>query len=486
MKIEHIALSALKPWPKNPRAGRNGIDDLLASIKAHGLIEPLVVTPNGEGYDVIAGNRRLRALQQLDDPATTVTCHVLPEGLDDDKLLEIALAENAIRLDMHPMDEAEAFAELAGNGKDLPGIAAAFNVSERFVKQRLILTALPAKAREAFRKGEIQYQDAIALARLHDPKLVAKALKLGKEWNGNVAGAARSLGKDEKRFYVKHARFEDPETFGTAEDFFDTDGDGNPAGPYFVDYNNAMQCQMLWLTGHRADLERSGAWEFVSMVPEAGYFTAYRVADDKEKEKRHVGLVLSILPSGEVQELRSISLKGEKQKAKEKVKKDVAAKAEAGEKVHAGEVSRAFELDLAELHRAALVAHMAKNPELLAEHLADLVRFQYFGTKTHDDVTAAVRPVLEAVTKTGTLAAMVALQIANAPGGTLRKQLAKTLDLEVIEWPKVMLMRLPRSMVEAEAKALKLKMEGEISKTQLVERIWKHRPKGWVPLYAKL
>jgi ParB/RepB/Spo0J family partition protein len=485
MKIESIKLNLLKPWPQNPRAARTDVADLVASIQAHGLIEPLVVAPNGDStYDVIAGNRRLLALQQLDDPETPVSCHVLPESLDDDKLLEIALAENAIRLDMHPMDEAEAFAKLAIEGRDLPGIAAAFSVSERFVKQRLMLTALPAKAREAFRKGDIKYADAVALARLHDPKLVAKALKLSKEWNGNVAGAARSLENDEKRFYVKHVRFDEPEMFRITEDFFDTDGDGKPAGPYFVDYNNAMQCQMLWLTGHRGDLERSGAWEFVSMAPEAGYFTAYRRAEDKEE--RHVGLVLSILPSGQVQETRSISLKGEKQKAKEKAKKETAAKAEAGEKVQGGEISRAFELDLAELHRAALVAHMAKDPKLLAEHIGDLVRFQYFGTKAHDDVTAAVRPVLEAVTKTGTLAAMVALQIANAPGDKLRKQLAKTLDLEVIEWPRVMLMRLPRPMLEAEAKALKLKMEGEITKQQLVERIWKHRPKGWVPLYARL
>jgi len=496
MEVENIPLRHLKTWPGHARKGTPVVDDLVASIKAEGLLQPLVVVKdhNGEGgYFVIAGNRRLEALRKLADPTVgalpPIACNVLPDGIDDDKLLEISLAENAVRLDMHPMDECEAFAKLAGEGKDLPGIARAFDVSERFVRQRLVLATLPEKARTAYRKGEIGYDGAVALARLGDPKLVAKAMKIGKGWNGNYEHAAGQLMRDEKRFYVEHARFPTAVNYKTAEDLFDVDDKGQPAGPYFIKYREAMTEQSAWLSQRMLALAKNDSYAFVDLRPEQGFYTAFRRAE--AEETKGVGIVCWIEPSGEVREERAVSLKSERQqevkKAKEAKKADVAKKAAKGEKVHAGEVSNAFAYDLRYLHLVALMRYMAAHPEVFAERVETLCAFNTdHGSALHDDVRKLLHGAIKELLDEGTLAAKVASHIVSDRGANAYKALAKELDLGAIEWPKMMLARLPRVMLDAEAKALKLQVRGEKSKTALIDLIWKHRPKGWVPQYARL
>jgi hypothetical protein len=131
---------------------------------------------------------------------------------------------------------------------------------------------------------------------------------------------------------------------------------------------------------------------------------------------------------------------------------------------------------------------MATRPQELADNLGLIVSFNHrdLRDEKNPDLKALAKTVLEKVVKDESLAAQVAFYIHWSDQPALRKHLAKTMDLSVIEWPKSMLKRLPRVMLDAEARALKLKVEGEVTKEQMVERIWKHRPKGWVPLYARL
>jgi ParB family chromosome partitioning protein len=486
MQVEHIALNKLASWPGHVRRGDVRVDDLVASIAAHGLLEPLIVRPNGAGtYEVVAGNRRLVALNHVHgDPATPIPCSVLPAGLDDDKLLEISLAENVTRLDMHPLDECEAFAKLAGAGKNLPAVAAAFNVSERFVKQRLILAALPAKARELYRAGKIEYTDAVALARLAGGKEVAKALKLAKDMDMDVERAAHQFEREAPRFYVKHARF--LEDLRVTEDLFDEDEFGKPMGAYYVDTKAAMEAQLRWLGEEMVRVQNAHDYAFTVFRPDEGYYQQYRAAADGET--KGVGLVCWVEHTGEIHMRRSVSLQSERQAEKAKAKKATKDKLAKGEPVNAGEISAAFGQDLEQLHRLALIVHMAKRPQELADNLGLIVSFNHrdLRDEKNPDLKALARTLLEKVVKDESLAAQVAAYIHWSDQPALRKHLAKTMDLSVIEWPKAMLKRLPRVMLDAEAKALKLKVEGEITKEQLVERIWKHRPKGWVPIYARL
>src|SRR5271168_3152194 len=148
MRVQ-VALSNLHPSRRNPRWVKpkpEAHQRLLASIRAFGLLEPLVVRPmpgqSGE-FQVIAGGRRLSALrlihrQSKEDPK--IPCEV--RDVDDPTAGAMALSENFVREAMHPLDEAEAFAKLATDeAKGVEAIASQFGVTERYVRQRMKLAA---------------------------------------------------------------------------------------------------------------------------------------------------------------------------------------------------------------------------------------------------------------------------------------------------------------------------------------------------------
>src|ERR1700733_16128855 len=120
---------------------------MVASIRAHGLLAPLVVRADDASagdFKVIAGNRRLAALRDVykDSPRPPkVLCVLRP--VDDDTADAMALAENFIREPMHPLDEADAFAHLARDeGKGVEASAAEFGVTPSYVRRRVKLARL--------------------------------------------------------------------------------------------------------------------------------------------------------------------------------------------------------------------------------------------------------------------------------------------------------------------------------------------------------
>ena len=146
-------------------------DELVASIKAHGLLEPLVVkrqirNDDQHQYDVVAGNRRLAALLTLvqhgELPAeATIRCTVLDA---DANATEVALAENTVRVAMHPADQAKAFRSLAEGGSSPEDIGNRFGLAPRTVAQRLRLGRLAKPILDAYREGEIDREMAHAYA----------------------------------------------------------------------------------------------------------------------------------------------------------------------------------------------------------------------------------------------------------------------------------------------------------------------------------
>lgn len=158
MKLQHIELSKLKLSSLNVRRhGGKDVDDLIASIRSLGVIQPLLVRQNCDGFEVIAGQRRLRALQALEAEsgnAEAVPCAVLESG-DDAAAIEASLAENVARLPMDEIDQYEAFAKLKSQGRTVADIAAQFGVTELLVKRRLAIAGLIAPVLTAYRKGDI-------------------------------------------------------------------------------------------------------------------------------------------------------------------------------------------------------------------------------------------------------------------------------------------------------------------------------------------
>jgi ParB family transcriptional regulator, chromosome partitioning protein len=172
MKIRNIPLDQLVPSPANVRrtGGSTSIDELVASIEAHGLLQNLQVREGKGGkFEVVAGCRRLAALRLLAKrkhlpKAEPIPCHVL----DDEDAGEISLAENVIRLPMHPADQYDAFKALADKGKGPEEIAARFGCTATVVRQRLKLASVSPRLIEAYRAGEMTLDQLMAFTVSND------------------------------------------------------------------------------------------------------------------------------------------------------------------------------------------------------------------------------------------------------------------------------------------------------------------------------
>ena len=178
--IREIPLSRLALAPENVR--KTSPDPqadaaLKASIAAFDLLENLVVRPDEPGEDgierfaVIAGGRRLKAMQALVedgvfDAGHPVACQV---RTGDAEPGEISLAENVVRIAMHPADQVTAFAELVAAGQSVAAIAARFGASERIVEQRLRLGNAAPELLDAYREDRIDLEVLKAFAVNRDP-----------------------------------------------------------------------------------------------------------------------------------------------------------------------------------------------------------------------------------------------------------------------------------------------------------------------------
>jgi ParB family chromosome partitioning protein len=185
--IEMIPLNKLIPSPANVRktGALTGIEELAASIAAHGLLQNLQVRPGDKGkFEVVAGGRRLAALQRLAKARTIgkteeVACHVM----NGEDASEISLAENIVRLPMHPADQYEAFKALNDLGKGPQEIAGRFGCSPAVVKQRLKLANVSPRLIEAYRNEEIDLDQLMAFAVSDDHAAQEQVWAALPQWN---------------------------------------------------------------------------------------------------------------------------------------------------------------------------------------------------------------------------------------------------------------------------------------------------------------
>lgn len=157
---------------ENPRQSFDvdALNELAESIKAHGILEPLIVRTVEGGYELIAGERRLRAAQQID--LDHVPCVV--RDVDERTARELRLLENLQRQDLTPLEEASAIKELLADGGTQAELAKKLGKSQTWISQRLKLLALPEQALALVVSGDITPKHALVLVPLADyPEIIA-------------------------------------------------------------------------------------------------------------------------------------------------------------------------------------------------------------------------------------------------------------------------------------------------------------------------
>src|SRR5438067_9397950 len=110
-RVRQINLASITPSPLQPRKdfGREALQELIDSIRQHGIIQPLIVRQVGTRFELIAGERRWRAAQE----ASLTQVPVIIRSASDMEVLELSLIENLQRADLNPIEEAQGYARLA-------------------------------------------------------------------------------------------------------------------------------------------------------------------------------------------------------------------------------------------------------------------------------------------------------------------------------------------------------------------------------------
>jgi ParB family chromosome partitioning protein len=163
--FQFIAIDTIHESATNPRKtfDESKLHELADSIRQHGLIQPITVRPNNQGFEIVAGARRFRAAQlaeQFAVPARIV-------DIDDGQTIQWQIIENSLRIDVHPYEEASGYKRLLGlPGYDVPTIAQRTGKSSSHIYARLSLLQLIPQVADAFLSDRIAASHANLIARL--------------------------------------------------------------------------------------------------------------------------------------------------------------------------------------------------------------------------------------------------------------------------------------------------------------------------------
>lgn len=158
-----VAIDLIDESPFNARKTSGPIDELVKSVRRHGILQSVLLRPVGKRYQLVAGHRRVRAGKRAG--LKKVPANV--RELSDAEAREIGLIENVQREDIHPMEEAEAYEAMKAEfGYTAEVIADRVGKSESWVNGRVKLLDLSEEGRKAFYRGDLNPTTALLIARL--------------------------------------------------------------------------------------------------------------------------------------------------------------------------------------------------------------------------------------------------------------------------------------------------------------------------------
>jgi ParB family chromosome partitioning protein len=169
-QVSEIAVAEIRPNPYQPRKEftPEALKELTESIKEHGIIQPLIVRKSIKGYELVAGERRLRAAKE----AGLKTVPVVVKAYSDQQLMEIALIENLQRENLNPIEEAEAYQKLMEHcSYTQDELAQKVGKSRPHVANMLRLLNLPQAIRKLVSTSELSMGHARAILPVEDHEL---------------------------------------------------------------------------------------------------------------------------------------------------------------------------------------------------------------------------------------------------------------------------------------------------------------------------
>jgi ParB family chromosome partitioning protein len=237
-----VPLEAIDTNPFQPRKtfDEEDITSLSESIRNHGVLQPLLVRPVGDRYQLIAGERRLRAAQEAGLAAVPVTV----VDFNDQQSFEAALVENVQRTDLNPIDKAQGFRDyLERYHMTHEQLASRLGLARPTITNLVALLDLPAELQESVRRGELSLGHAKAIKGMSDP---ARQVSLGKEI------VARGLSVHATEVYVKQLAAEEKTSSSASE------GGGGKSAPEKTAHVQRVEDELRQKLGLKIEIRVKG------------------------------------------------------------------------------------------------------------------------------------------------------------------------------------------------------------------------------------
>lgn len=208
-KVLHIPVNSIEANPMQPRRvfDHEGLEELIESIKVYGIIQPLIVSKAENGYQLIAGERRLRAAKILG----LSTVPVLVREAKEQEKLELALIENVQRKNLNPIERALAYERLMNEfNLSQDDVSRKLGTSRSSVANTVRLLELPEAVQKALAEEKITEGHAKVIAGLSTEKEQLNFLNKVLQYNFTVRDAERESQRLTKRTRVVTRQSKDP------------------------------------------------------------------------------------------------------------------------------------------------------------------------------------------------------------------------------------------------------------------------------------
>tara|TARA_R100001443_G_scaffold75257_1_gene82846 strand:- start:412 stop:1875 length:1464 start_codon:yes stop_codon:yes gene_type:complete len=254
MKIIELPLSQIKSTSLNPRKnnkGGRGFEELVANIKANGILQPPGVRKNGDGrHEIVWGNRRVEAARKL--KLKSISVNVVE--MDDINAHECALSENAVREDMDAIDQCVAFQKMLDNGRSVADIVERFGISASIINQRLKLGQLDQCIIDSYHAGILNIEQCMAFT-LHTKEKQKEIIKGDHLQSWYIRNLALDTKINMEKALFKHSDYKG----SIVMDLFSEDVE------YFAeDYDEFMTLQRIECDKLRSKYLKDG-WSFVEI-----------------------------------------------------------------------------------------------------------------------------------------------------------------------------------------------------------------------------